>query len=143
MSKERFDERTHEALAAAERLREALALGDDPIIRDAVIQRFEFTFETVWKALKLFLEHQGYSAPSPRAVLKTAFVEGAIEGSEDADVWLRMLEDRNLTTHAYDEVLAAHAYDEVLAARIFAHVRDEYSERLTAMAQRMAGWTWD
>ncbi len=134
MSKERFDERTHEALAAAERLREALALGDDPIIRDAVIQRFEFTFETVWKALKLFLEHQGYSAPSPRAVLKTAFVEGAIEGSEDADVWLRMLEDRNLTTHAYDEVLAA---------RIFAPVRDEYSEQLTAMAQRMAGWTWD
>jgi hypothetical protein len=39
--------------------------------------------------------------------LKKAFSENLISSPEEADVWFRMLEDRNLTTHAYDEALAS------------------------------------
>ena len=44
------------------------------IVRDAAIQRFEFTFELVWKTLQLYLEHEGLESSGPRAVLKRAFV---------------------------------------------------------------------
>ena len=38
-----------------------------PIVRDATIQRFEFTFEACWKALKWFLkQHEGIARGSTR-----------------------------------------------------------------------------
>lgn len=49
MSKERFIERQAEVRQAAARLREAVAEPENAIVRDAVIQRFEFSFELVWK----------------------------------------------------------------------------------------------
>jgi hypothetical protein len=39
---------------ALRRLEEALAKPEDPIVRDACIQRFEFTFEMAWKAVQSY-----------------------------------------------------------------------------------------
>ncbi len=78
----------------------------DSILRDATIQRFEFTFEIAWKTLQLYLLHQGLETTGPRQTLKQAFVDGLIATPEEADVWLAMLEDRNLTTHTYREAVA-------------------------------------
>ncbi len=58
MSKDRFIERGIDARLSAARLAEAVSQAETEIIRDATIQRFEFTFEAVWKALKLYLERQ-------------------------------------------------------------------------------------
>ncbi len=41
---------------AASRLAEALARPKDAFMRDSSIQRFEFTFDLAWKALKVHLE---------------------------------------------------------------------------------------
>jgi len=60
MSRERFDERKAKVRANATRLAEVVALPESEVVRDATIQRFEFTFEVVWKALKLYLERQGH-----------------------------------------------------------------------------------
>ena len=128
MSKERFIERQAEVLNAAARLQEAVAQPESSIVRDAVIQRFEFSFELVWKALKLFLERQGHECGGPRPTLKKAFADGLIATPEEADLWLQMLEDRNLTSHAYDEALAT---------RIYQHVVRDYSVLLGTMAVRM------
>ena len=95
------------ALVIATRLAEAVAQKESQLIHDATIQRFEFTFEIIWKTLKLYLERQGYECGGPRPTLKKAFSENLISSPEEADVWFRMLEDRNLTTHAYDEALAS------------------------------------
>ena len=78
MSRERFIERQNEVRHAAARLREAVSQAENAIVRDATIQRFEFTFELVWKALQLYLEHQGQECGSPRATLKKAFAETLI-----------------------------------------------------------------
>lgn len=134
MSKERFIERQADVRKAAARLREAVAEPENAIVRDAVIQRFEFSFELVWKALKLYLERQGHECGGPRPTLKKAFAEGLITTTEEADVWLQMLEDRNLTSHAYDEALAT---------RIYQHVVRDYSEILGAMAGKIQTLTWD
>jgi len=134
MSKERFIERQAEVRNAAARLQEAVAQPKSSIVRDAVIQRFEFSFELVWKALKLYLERQGHECGGPRPTLKKAFADGLIATPEEADVWLQMLEDRNLTSHAYDEALAI---------RIYQHVVQDYSKLLGAMAGRIQTLTWD
>ncbi|MGE5806682.1 MAG: nucleotidyltransferase substrate binding protein [Ignavibacteria bacterium] len=54
------------------------------------MQRFEFTFELLWKTLKLFLADQG---------ILEAFQFGLLENE---DVFLNMLDNRNLTSHIYN-----------------------------------------
>ncbi len=134
MSKERFIERQNDVRERAARLAEAVAQTESDIVRDATIQRFEFTFEVVWKTLKLYLERQGHECGGPRPTLKKAFTENLIPTPEEADVWLEMLEDRNLTSHAYDEELAS---------RIYSHIVGGYSALLTDMARKIQTLEWD
>lgn len=134
MDKQRFSQRQHDFLRAASRLREIASLQGDDILRDATIQRFEFTFEAAWKALQMYLLYQGYEVLGPRQVLKQAFTHGLIQTTDEADIWLAMLEDRNLTTHTYREALA-----EAIAA----HIRARYAASLHDMAARVAGLSLD
>lgn len=52
MVKERFSERQAAVLNAAARLAELAALPETDIVRDAAIQRFEFTFEYPLRGLR-------------------------------------------------------------------------------------------
>lgn len=91
---------------ALEKLNQGLVRydGRDDLARDGVIQRFEFTFELVWKAQKVLFEIEGLiGLNSPKSVLREAYVANIIE---DELVWLNMLKDRNLTSHIYDETTA-------------------------------------
>ena len=134
MSEERFTERKTDVSNATRRLIEAVKQPESDILRDAVIQRFEFSFELVWKTLKLYLERHGHECGGPRPTLKKAFTEGIINTPEEGDLWLQMLEDRNLTTHAYDQELAN---------RIYQHIVDSYAELLGTMADKIQGLAWD
>lgn len=134
MGKERFAERQTAVLNASTRLDEVASLPETDIVRDAAIQRFEFTFELVWKTLQLYLEHEGFESGGPRAVLKRAFIIRLISDQDEADVWLQMLDDRNLTSHAYDETLAGQIYTRI--------VRD-YAPRLAGMAEKIQTLVWD
>ncbi|MFO7542754.1 MAG: HI0074 family nucleotidyltransferase substrate-binding subunit [Thiobacillus sp.] len=134
MDTQRLIQRQQEFLRAAGRLQEAVSQQGGDILRDATIQRFEFTFEAAWKTLQLFLLHQGFEATGPRQTLKQAFAFGLIPTPEEADVWLAMLEDRNPTTHTYRETLA-----EAIALNIRAH----YAARLVEMADRVAALNLD
>ena len=134
MSRERFAERQMDVQKSTARLAEAVAQPPSDLIRDATIQRFEFAFEVVWKTLKLYLEHQGYECGGPRPTLKKAFAEKLITNEDEADVWMQMLEDRNLSSHAYDEALAQ---------RIFGHIVSNYAPRLSQMAFTIQNLKWD
>jgi nucleotidyltransferase substrate binding protein (TIGR01987 family) len=70
----------------------------------------------------------------PRSTLKKAFAENLIPTPEEADRWLRMLEDRNLTSHAYDEALTS---------RIYQHIVQDYAPLLGGMADRIQTLQWD
>lgn len=72
-----------------------------------IIQSFEFTFELAWKTLKDYLEAQGVLCAFPREVIKQAFHHGILK---DGEIWLEMLNKRNLLAHTYDEHLALEAY---------------------------------
>ena len=74
--------------------------GYESIYLDAVVKRFEFTYEMSWKALKRYLDFLGIEAKSPRQVFKEAYTHGILENE---DIWLDMIEQRNMTSHVYDE----------------------------------------
>lgn len=73
---------------------------DNVLLQAGLIQTYEFTFELAWKTLKDYLEMEGFTVSSPRATLRQAFQSGYIQ---QGDVWLKALNDRNLTPHTYDD----------------------------------------
>lgn len=89
------------------RLADALAQPKTEWTRDAAIQRFEFTFELAWKAVARLARVEGIEAPSPRQALRAAMRLGWIE---DDPAWLAMLDDRNRTSHTYNEATAEAIY---------------------------------
>ncbi|NLC62459.1 MAG: nucleotidyltransferase [Thermoanaerobacterales bacterium] len=68
--------------------------------KEGLIQRFEYTFELAWKTLKDYLEANNVEAKFPRDVIKSAFHYGIIE---DGEIWMDMLDKRNILAHTYDE----------------------------------------
>ncbi len=95
---------------AHQRLIEGIEQVKDELDRDGVIQRFEFTFELLWKALKIYLEYQGIIVKTPRSSFVEAFRAGLI-GNEK--IFLDMLEDRNNTSHIYDKETSEKIYNRI------------------------------
>ena len=97
------------------------------IVRDAAIQRFEYSFETVWKAAQRYLRDiEAIEAASPRQVIRAAFQAGVLDEPEARQA-LAMLQDRNLTVHTYNEALAR---------TLFARLQD-YAALMDRWLQRM------
>ena len=90
------------------RLNEALALPEAEIVRDAVIQRFEFTFEAGWKAAYRWLRARGVDLDEDAySVIPEAFKRRLI--SDEAG-WGQMRKCRNLTSQTYNQTLAVEVY---------------------------------
>lgn len=91
---------------ALDRLKEGIKKYEysNDLLRDGLIQRFEFTFELAWETLKAIFEDEGLiGLNSPKTVLREAFSAGLIA---DEELWLSMLKDRNSTAHIYSEEIA-------------------------------------
>ena len=74
----RLTERTKDFLSALERLKEALARPEDSFLRDASIQRFEFTYELAWEAIKLWLQTKDITVLNAKETLQAALEQGLI-----------------------------------------------------------------
>ncbi len=83
------------------------------IVRDATIQRFEYTFEVFWKTLKNYLTtYEGIQCNSPKSCFREAFKTGLLN-EQDTLKLLEMTDDTNLTTHTYIETLADRIYKKI------------------------------
>ncbi len=90
-------------------LGDALEESESPIVRDACLQRFEFSYELLWKTLKVFLEEiHGVRAVSPRQVFKEAFALSIID---EELTFVEMIESRNTLSHTYNEEQATKIYE--------------------------------
>jgi len=87
------------------------------IYKMAIIQAYEMAFELSWKTVKDFLNEQGIKTNFPREVIKEAF---AYEIIEDGEAWIKMLDDRNATSHTYDEEKANLVVDEITTKYFYA-----------------------
>ncbi|WP_035119617.1 HI0074 family nucleotidyltransferase substrate-binding subunit [Cohnella panacarvi] len=119
----RSAERIELARRALSSFEEVMRIENPSLIeRDAAIQRFEFTFEAVWKAAKEVLyEREGIDSGSPKSVIRSCRETGILDTEQTAAA-LQMADDRNLSVHTYNEKLAAeiysrlHAYQAVYSA---------------------------
>lgn len=115
-------------------LEDALALETpSPLERDGSIQRFEFSFEALWKACRSWLEqNEGSQCASPRSCLRTLGAVGVLDPAETAAA-LAMVDDRNLTVHTYHEEIAQAIFSRLPAHAALMHEILERMERRTAI----------
>lgn len=111
---------------AYKRLSEAVAIVEDDLDKDGVIQRFEFTVELLWKTLKIMLEYNKIDASGgPKLCVKEAFRYGYIT---DDEIILDMLDDRNISWHIYDDKASEE---------IFQRINDVYVKYLEKIINRI------
>lgn len=106
----RWKQRLNHLENAFAQLNEAVKIKNpSKVERAGLIQTFEFTFELSWNVLKDYLALKGIIVRFPRETIKEAFQTGLIK---DGHIWIKMLDARNETSHAYDEKVA----EEITAA---------------------------
>jgi nucleotidyltransferase substrate binding protein (TIGR01987 family) len=93
---------------AVARLTNALEQPHNEFIRDAAIQRFEFSFELGWKGILALARLEGQDVSSPRSAISIALRNTWID---EETPWLDMLEDRNLTSQTYHESTAKQVFE--------------------------------
>ena len=96
-------------------LREAMVNGPsalNQLEKEGVIQRFEYCFELAWKTTKDYMEANGFvcAVVMPRQVLKDAYAAKVIA---DGQVWIAMLDHRNLLSHIYNPTAIEQAVEAI------------------------------
>ena len=82
------------------------------LIKQGLIQSFEFTHELAWNVIKDYAAFQGNpEIRGSRDAIREGFVMGLIQ---DAEVWMEMIGSRNKTSHTYDEETADEIYTKII-----------------------------
>ena len=128
---ERLNQRLEMAQQTLAAFDEVLAMPFSKIVRDATTKRFEFAVEAVWKLAQLYLrEKEGLEFNSPKMVFRGLFQIGILDETQ-TQLALKMIDERNLTVHTYNEALAQ---------KIFHHMqkyRDMMQNIVTCIAAKI------
>ncbi|MEW6102993.1 MAG: HI0074 family nucleotidyltransferase substrate-binding subunit [bacterium] len=110
---ERLSLKYKDFLKALETLKDIVKEPFSIIVRDASIQRFEYTFEALWKFLKEYLkEKEGIICNSPKTCFREIFGLGFLT-EEETITFLDMTDRRNDTSHTYKEEVALLIYSKI------------------------------
>ncbi len=84
----------------------------DEMIKEGLIQRFEYTHELAWNVMKDYAAYQGNAGVGgSRDASREAFQLNLIS---DGSVWMDMIGSRNKTTHTYNEETADEIYYKII-----------------------------
>jgi nucleotidyltransferase substrate binding protein (TIGR01987 family) len=85
----------------------------DEILKEGLIQRFEYTHELAWNVMKDYAEYQGnFDVKGSRDATREAYkMKLILKG----DVWMDMISNRNKSSHTYDEETAKEIYSKIIA----------------------------
>lgn len=100
----------------------------DDLMKEGLVQRFEYTQELAWKLMKDYEEYQGYTdVQGSRDAIRKALQMGLVEDA----VWMDTISSRNLTSHCYDE----DEFNEVLGRIIQSYlpVFEKFSTRMNTL----------
>lgn len=104
-------------------------LGDDRLVdglQNGRAQKFEYTTELCWKAIKYFLkDREGLDEASPKKIIKAYYLGGYCT-EDDYLLLLAAIDDRNRLSHIYD----AETFNDILMrlpdyAALFERVRTQ------------------
>lgn len=100
----------------------------DDILKEGLIQRFEYTHELAGNVMKDFLIHAGNTNIfGSKDASREAFSAGLIENGE---IWMDMIKSRNKTSHTYNEETADEIFFKIMNQYIqeFIQFRDKMQE---------------
>lgn len=84
----------------------------DELLKEGLIQRFEYTHELAWKVMKDYAEYQGNnSVGGSRDAVREAF---QLKLVSNGAVWMEMIESRNKTSHTYNQATADEIFAKIL-----------------------------
>jgi nucleotidyltransferase substrate binding protein (TIGR01987 family) len=114
-----------------------LGLVLDEMIKEGLIQRFEYTHELAWNLMKDYAEYQGYnnvggSRDATREALQLKIIE-------DGEIWMDMIQSRNKTTYTYNEATANEIYHKILEEYfpLFLKFRNKMEEKRSGDKQNL------
>lgn len=82
------------------------------LIKQGLIQSFEFTHELAWNVIRDYAAYQGNSEiRGSRDAVREGFSMGLIE---KGDVWMEMIKSRNETSHTYEEQTASSIFNKII-----------------------------
>ncbi|MEC4048389.1 nucleotidyltransferase substrate binding protein [Flavobacterium sp. SUN046] len=82
------------------------------LLKEGLIQRFEYTHELAWNVMKDYAFFQGNSTiGGSRDATKEAF---QLQLIENADIWMDMIQSRNKTSHTYNEEIANEIFSKII-----------------------------
>lgn len=97
-------------LTSAVELSGARKLSD--LEKQGMIQAFEYTYELGWNLIRDYFRWQGNAdIAGSRDAIREAFANGLVEDGEN---WMRMLKDRNRTSHTYNEETAQEILNNII-----------------------------
>lgn len=89
-----------------------IALATADIVKQGLIQSFEFTHELAWKTLKDYAEYQGNTEiTGSRDAVRYA---ASVNLIPEAHIWMDMIVSRNKTSHTYNEGTANEIFRNII-----------------------------
>ena len=86
---------------------------DNELLRDGVIQRFEYTMDLSWKMIQRYLKHIAQVEESAIRTKKDLFREaGKLGLISNVEAWFGYYEARNETSHTYDPQIAESVFEQ-------------------------------
>ncbi|AEW76315.1 nucleotidyltransferase substrate binding protein [Aggregatibacter actinomycetemcomitans] len=103
------------------------------IIKEGIIQRFEFTHELAWKLMQDILQAEGVvDILGSRTATRMAFNRGLIQ---QGDIWLEMVKSRNITVHTYDEKILAQEFSKIMT--LYLPLFLQFKQRVEQLCQSL------
>lgn len=91
---------------------DAIGASMEEILKEGLIQRFEYTHELAWNTMKDYIVYQGtFDIKGSRDATREAFKIGLVE---NGDVWMDMISSRNKTSHTYNDETANEIYEKII-----------------------------
>ncbi|MFL9830741.1 nucleotidyltransferase substrate binding protein [Flavobacterium sp. ST-87] len=109
----------------------------DEMIKEGIIQRFEYTHELAWNVMKDYAEYQGNSnIGGSRDATREAFQLKLITNGH---LWMDMITSRNKTSHTYNEETANEIYNKILKEYYpaFIEFKNTMEEKITGNQQNI------
>ena len=131
----RWQQRLNNLKSALQQLGDAVILAKSRELslleQQGLIQVFEFTHELAWNVMKDYAHFQGNIAIAGlRDATREAFKMGLFE---DGDVWMEMIQSRNLASHTYNKSLARQITEKVVV--VYYPAFKAFSEKMESLRE--------
>jgi nucleotidyltransferase substrate binding protein (TIGR01987 family) len=82
------------------------------LIRNGILQKFEYTVELLWKTLHNIFKEDGLDLQTPKAVLRHRFTQVDLSDEEKENI-LMMVDHRNQIAHEYKDFIMKEIYPRI------------------------------